>query len=225
MAALTNVETTVLVFTAAWEDPYCDTPESVADLLPLARQQLGLKKSSDMINSIRLSLDDEAASTDSYYNRDKSTETIQRYQITKFPFIVRLVDNAVAVRKPLVMPPRTCENAEPTADVTVEFAKASACYDSFDISGAIKSFLNVLRIDPRHKSALFNLGSLFHVIECPSLAVGYVETLLTITSDDHTAHSFLWALTNHEHGREAGMLRFPILLLFAWGYFIVVYIL
>ena len=55
-------------------------------------------------------------------------------------------------------------------------------------------FEEVTLVDPFNKQALFNLASIMHMIDLPTLAVGYVTRLLVIDPEDSTAHSFLWAL-------------------------------
>jgi hypothetical protein len=75
----------------------------------------------------------------------------------------------------------------------------------------------VLKGDSVHKAALFNLASIFHMLECPSISINCIERLLVISirekhgghasgqeDDDNTSHSFLWALANHEFGRRSG---------------------
>lgn len=74
------------------------------------------------------------------------------------------------------------------------FTQAMGLYDSFDLSGACSAFVELLRVNARHKKARFNLASLCHTLELPSLAVHHTTWLLLMDPEDMTAHSLLWAL-------------------------------
>lgn len=54
----------------------------------------------------------------------------------------------------------------------------------------------LLAKEPHHLKGLFNMASILHMSGFPMLSIPYIETLLTLTPDDITAHSFLWALTS-----------------------------
>lgn len=58
------------------------------------------------------------------------------------------------------------------------------------------SFYSVLRIAPAHQKAMFNLACILHAAALPSLAMGYLHSILLQNHADHIAHSFLWNIAS-----------------------------
>lgn len=115
-------------------------------------------------------------------------------------------------------------------DTTSSFQAAMTAYDSFDLFEAAKrsddfvftvnkhyslyfflsrfyeqSLFKVVQKDERHKAALFNLASILHMVELPTLSVYYIELVVRLDPEDMTSHTFLWALANSEEASGAGI--------------------
>eukprot|EP01038_Epipyxis_sp_PR26KG_P012197 gene12197-16340_t len=82
------------------------------------------------------------------------------------------------------------------------FEEAMQSYNNFDLVTSVRIFLSMLSIDDNNKNVLFNLSGIFHMLNYPSIAIGFLRRLLVLDCYDSIAQSFLWAITISGDCRE-----------------------
>lgn len=117
----------------------------------------------------------------------RGEEVVRKFGITELPSFVTCNNDMTISSRPIGY------TLFPTSD-NISENDALLEYDNGNIIEALKIFF-VLYLNNRKKtSILFNLSSIFHFLEFPSLSLFFIEEFLLIDGNDPIANNFLWVL-------------------------------
>jgi len=83
------------------------------------------------------------------------------------------------------------------------FQQGLTLHEACDWVHAAAAFAAALELDPAHAKASFNLASICHLLDLPTLAVHACAQVLLRTPQDMTTHAFLWALAQNAQASPA----------------------
>lgn len=138
-------------------------------------------------------------------DRSEVSKVLLEYEITRCPCVIRTGKEKISYEElqtgvSIGKQEELSKNKDEVKDLVDRGVEA---FDGMDLQLAVSMFTEAWRWDSQNTSALFNLASICHMSNYPTLAVHYFQAVLEIDRTDMTALKSLWNLAQSHEGEDS----------------------